>query len=297
METTSAAAAAGTAPPVVVLGATGGQGGAVVCALRERGVRVRAVVRDTSSRRARALAEQDIELARADLTDAEALTAAMRDAAAAFAVTTPFEAGTDQEVAQGEAIISAAGQAQVPHLVLASVASADQDTGIPHFDSKARIEERLRSSGLEHTIVAPTYFFDNVAGEPAIAYGRLPLALPSDQSLQQVERLDLGRFVAEVMAAPQHYRGRRIELAGNAPTPADMAATIGAAAGYLVTHVQVSLADVEARSHDLAAMFRFLARHGYSVDIPALQQAHPDFEWTSFATWARRHPWPDHEDT
>lgn len=124
VETNSAATATdtGTAPPVVVLGATGGQGGAVVSALRERGVRVRAVVRGTSPRRVRALAEQNVELAQADLTDAEALAAAMRDAAAAFAVTTPFEAGPAQEVARGEAIIAAAGRAQLPHLVLASVA-------------------------------------------------------------------------------------------------------------------------------------------------------------------------------
>jgi NmrA-like family len=123
------------------------------------------------------------------------------------------------------------------------------------------------------------------------------LALPPDQPLQQIDRVDLGRFVARVIAAPRHYRGQRIELAGDAPTPADMAAAIGAAAGYTVTHDQVSLADVEARSPDLAAMFGFLAQRGYSVDIPALRRAHPELGWTSFADWAQRQSWPERNDT
>lgn len=76
-----------------------------------------------------------------------------------------------------------------------------------------------------------------------------------------------------------------------------MAAAIEAAAGYTVSHDQVSLADVEARSPDLAAMFGFLAQLGYSVDIPALRRAHPDLGWTSFADWAQRQSWPDRNDT
>src|SRR4051794_39494378 len=143
--------------PVVVFGATGGQGGAVVTALLDTSRRVRALVRDKTSRGAVALAERGIELAQADLSDAAALASAMRGAASAFAVTTPFEAEPEQEVAQGEAIISAAQDARLPHLLFTSVASADRDTGIPHFDSKARIESRLRGGDLEYTIVAPTY--------------------------------------------------------------------------------------------------------------------------------------------
>jgi uncharacterized protein YbjT (DUF2867 family) len=282
-----------TARPVAVMGATGGQGGAVLLALRDAGRQVRAVVRDRRSRGARRLVEQDVELAEADLTDSAALTAALHGASAAFAVTTPFEAGPDQEVAQGEAIIAAAAGARLPHLVLASVASADQHTGIPHFDSKARIESRLLAADLEHTIVAPTYFFDNVAGDPAIAHGRLPLALPPDRALQQIDRADLGCFVAAVVAAPQRYRGRRVELAGDAPTPTEMAEAISAAAGYTVTHHQTPLVDVESRSPDLAAMFRFLTERGYSVDVDALHRAHPEITWTSFADWSQRQSWPD----
>jgi len=83
-----------------------------------------------------------------------------------FALTTPFEAGVDAEVAQGRAIVAAADDARVPHLVFSSVAGADQHTWVPHFDSKAIIEKDLAASGLPYTITTPTYFFDTPRSIP-----------------------------------------------------------------------------------------------------------------------------------
>jgi uncharacterized protein YbjT (DUF2867 family) len=111
-----------------------------------------------------------VEVIVGSLDDRAALGAAMEGAAAVFALTTPFEAGVDAEVAQGRAIVAAADDARVPHLVFSSVAGADQHTGVPHFDSKAIIEKDLAASGLRYTIAAPTYFFDNALGaRPAAA--------------------------------------------------------------------------------------------------------------------------------
>lgn len=136
-------------------------------------------------------------------------------------------------------------------------------------------------------------FFDNVAGDPAIAGGTMPLALPGDRPLQQIARRDLGRFVAHLLdGGPEAYRGARIELAGDDPTPHQMASAITAAAGHPVRHQPVSLDEVRARSADLAAMFTFLADTGYQVDLPALHRAHPDVGWTSFADWAAHQDWP-----
>lgn len=97
-----------TAAPVLVLGATGGQGGAVAAALLRAGRPVRGLVRDPASPAARRLAAAGASLATGEFTDPEALEAAMRGTAAAFALTTPFESGTAAEVRQGHAIIDAA---------------------------------------------------------------------------------------------------------------------------------------------------------------------------------------------
>ncbi|MGW5382456.1 NmrA/HSCARG family protein [Nocardia sp. NPDC003963] len=274
-------------PSFLVLGATGGQGGAVVDALLSRGVAVRAMVRDSGSPRAQRLGQRGVELGDGSLEDRAALAAAMANVAGVFAVTTPFEAGVDAEIRQGRAIIGAAGDAGVAHLVFSSVASADQHTAIPHFMSKAVIEQELTASGLPATVVAPTYFFDNaLGGRQALLEGVLDLPLPADRPLQQLAREDLGEFVAHVLTGPKKYLGERIELAGDAPTPAEMAAAIGEASGRRVIHRQTSLDAVG--NADMRAMWAFLDDAGYRVDIDALHQANPEIEWTSFRDWTRR---------
>jgi uncharacterized protein YbjT (DUF2867 family) len=275
--------------PVLVLGATGGQGGAVTAALRRAGRAVRALVRDPRSSSARKLGEAGTELVAGDFTDAGSLTAAMRGAAAAFALTTPFESGADAELAQGNAIIEAAAAARLPHLVFSSVAGATAHTGIPHFESKARVEQTLAASGLPHTVVAPTYFYDNALGDyQELLNGVLELPLQADHRLQQLDRSDLGSFVTLLLADPDPYNGRRFELASDAPTPAQMSEEISDALDRPVGYSETPMTDVERRSSDMAAMWEFLRGPGYQADIAALHRDYPAVGWTSFTEWAHR---------
>ncbi|MGW2411166.1 NmrA/HSCARG family protein [Streptomyces tubercidicus] len=272
--------------PMLVLAATGGQGRAVTDALLGRRAPVRALVRDPDGASARALAERGVDVVAGSLSDRESLAAAMSGVAGVFAFTTPFEAGVDAEVEQGRAILSAATQQRVPHLVFSSVAGADQDTGVPHFESKGRIEAELASGDVPYTILGPTYFVDNVlGGAERVRGGVLDLPLPPDRPLQQLARPDLGAFAAEVLSNPASYVGQRIELAGDAPTPQQMAASLGAVLGREVRHEQAPLAAID--NPDMHAMWVFLNGPGYQVDIPALHDAHPEIHWTSFADWAQ----------
>ncbi|MFE6666591.1 NmrA/HSCARG family protein [Streptomyces sp. NPDC057697] len=278
---------------IAVLGATGGQGGAVVAALLEAGHPVRAVVRDPGGGRARSLAAAGAEVVPGDLFDAVSLAEAFRGTTAAFAVTTPFQDGLDAEVAQGEAIVRAASDAALPHLVMASVAGADRDTGVPHFETKARTEELLAASGLPATVVAPTYFYDNaLSGLDEVAAGILTMPIPGDTPLQQVARRDLGRVVAAVVADPDRWIGRRVEVAGDDPTPLRMAAEIGRAAGGTVEFRQSSLEELRTADPDMFAMYNFFVRTGYQVDLSALREQFPTVPWTSYGAWADAQDWP-----
>jgi uncharacterized protein YbjT (DUF2867 family) len=58
------------------------------------------------------------------------------------------------------AVIETAKRQGVSHFVYSSVGSADEETGIPHFESKVKVEEHLRSSGLQYTIVRPVFFME-----------------------------------------------------------------------------------------------------------------------------------------
>src|SRR4051795_11791391 len=222
---------------VLVTGATGLHGGAIAQALLAAGGRVRALTRDGTSPRSRWLADRGAELAVGDLLDTGSLVAAMRGAAAVYGVTTPFAAGEAREIEQGTHIIAAAEHAQVPWLILASVASADRSTGIPHFESKARIEQRLRASRVPHTVVAPTYFYENL-GDPAtiVATGELALPLAAGRPLQQVAVADLGALVVALLDRRQDFIGHRIEVAGDQPTPREMAEALSAAGGRPVRY-------------------------------------------------------------
>jgi uncharacterized protein YbjT (DUF2867 family) len=269
---------------VLVTGATGLHGGAVAQALLAAGHRVRAFTRDGRGERSRWLAGRGAELAVGDLLDSGSLVAAMRGAAAVYAVTTPFAAGEAAEIEQGAHIIAAAGEARVPWLILASVAGADRSTGIPHFESKARIEVHLGASGLPHTVVAPTFFYENL-GDPAeiVATGELALPLSPARPLQQVAVGDLGALVVALLARRPEFLGQRIEVAGDDPTPRQMADALAAAGGRRVAFEPIDLAG---RGGDIAAMYRYLEHTGYHVDIAGLRARFPEVPWTSFERWA-----------
>ncbi|GGF19603.1 NmrA/HSCARG family protein [Williamsia phyllosphaerae] len=266
-----------------VLGATGAQGGAVVTALLELGETVRAVTRHASSARAQALSAAGVEVVEADLLDQAALRAAFADTDTVFAVTTPFESGPQAEIDQGMSILAAS--VDVAHLVFSSVSDADRRTGVPHFDSKAVVESALRESGRPHTIIGPTYFYDNIVGslDEIRETGLLELPIPTTTPLQQLSRRDLGRFAAAVLTDPSVFDGLRIDIASDNPTPDEMAATLGAVLDREVTAVATDPAELG--SDDMRAMFTYLGGHGYSADINNLHATHPGIGWQTFGDW------------
>src|SRR4029078_59995 len=146
---------------VVVTGGTGKQGGAVVKSLLERGHEVRAVTRSTDSAKARELTQACVPLFRASLEDTAALTKALEGATSLFAMTTPFEEGTQAETRQGMAPADAPKAAGV-HLACPSVGPANRQAGIPHFDSKYEVEEHIAKIGVRATVLAPVYFMENL---------------------------------------------------------------------------------------------------------------------------------------
>src|SRR2546428_4165652 len=147
---------------ILVVGATGQQGGAVARSLVKRGHRVRGLTR--SPQKIAALKDIGVEGVVGDLTDKASLAPALRGVDGFFIVTTPFDrdfsVDTAKEVLQGTTAIDAAAKSHVPHVVLASVASADADTGIPHFESKAEVERHLKTSELQYTITRPAAIMD-----------------------------------------------------------------------------------------------------------------------------------------
>src|SRR5690349_1943204 len=121
---------------VVISGATGQQGGAVARALTGKGFTIRALTRNPESDAAKAVAKDTgAELVKAELDDEASVLAALQGAWGAFGVQNTWTAGVEGEEAQGHRFAKAARQAGVQHYVYTSVASADRQTGIPHFEN------------------------------------------------------------------------------------------------------------------------------------------------------------------
>lgn len=266
--------------PVLVFGATGTQGGAVARTLLSQAVPVVALVRHPDSDRARDLVGLGAELVVGDMGDEWSLARAFAKVPVAYVVTTPFEDGAGAEVRQGDTVIRAAVQSGLPWMILASVAAAGR-AAVPHFRSKARIEAQLAATSVPWTIVAPSYFYENVLGaRQSIAEGVLPLPLPPHTALHQLALGDLGAVVAAILRRREEHLSTRIELAADAPTPEEMATALG------VRATETSIDDLAQRNPDLAAMYTFLAETGYGIDVAAVRARYPEVAWSGFAEWA-----------
>jgi len=279
---------------VLVTGATGQQGGALANLLLKQGYRVRAITRNAGSPRARALSEQGAELFTADAEDPGLIEKAAAGADALFAMATPFEGGVEAETRQGINIVSAAAAAGVRHVVYSSVAGADQATGIPHFESKFLVEQRLRTLGIPFTIIAPVFFMENLVAPwniGALASGIYPMALPAGRTLQQIAVADVAGFAAEVMAHPAEFAGQRIDIASDERTGTEAAAVLGRASGREMRYREIPLEQVRAGNEDLALMFDWINRVGYHADIAGLRARYPKVGWHSLEAWSAAQDW------
>ncbi|MEU4066113.1 NmrA/HSCARG family protein [Streptomyces wedmorensis] len=278
---------------VAVTGATGAQGGATARSLLAAGHRVRALTRRPGSPAADTLRALGAEVRFADFDDRSSLDTALAGADSLFAVTA-IEAGGEVEVRQGTALVDAAAGARLGHVVLTSVAHADRDTGVPHYESKRTIERHLRASGTPWTVIGPAAFMDNYAGgwtADGLREGTFAWPMPADRPLALISSRDIGAFAALALQRREDFAGLRVDIAADERTPGEMTGILAAALGRPVSYEEVPLAYVRTRSTDLAAMFAYFTTSGLDVDVAALHRDFPEVGWHGFPDWARAQDW------
>ncbi|KIY67245.1 temperature associated repressor [Cylindrobasidium torrendii FP15055 ss-10] len=286
---------------ILIVGATGLQGGAVVdrlLAAREQADQpysLSALTRDPNSKSAKALASSGIEVIQGGLEDTKALTSVLTSnkIERAFLVTTPYAGvGIKNEIQYGKNFVAAAKAAGLKHLVFASVEGSDQKTGVPHFDSKAPIEYALKESGVPYTILRPVVFMENFPAVGAGLQRALTLGMFSTvlgkKTIQLVAVQDVGYFAVESLLKPEDFAGKEISIAGDEVTVAQLAEAYGKV--HYNGRSKASVAWVPSIALNLMPdmtnkMFKFLAAHGFHVDIPKLKTEHPGL--LSFEDWLR----------
>lgn len=277
---------------VVVTGATGKQGGAAARGLLERGHKVRAITRDPNSSPAKALAAAGASIVTASLDDTAAITKALDGATSFFAMTTPYGGAADAETKQGFAAADAAKAAGV-HLVFTSVGSANQQTGVPHFDTKYEVEKYIAKVGVHATILAPVAFMENLYfAKEQLAKGVYATALPPTRAHAQIAVEDIGAVAVRVLEDAERFTGKRFDLAGDELTANEAIAILSRVTGRAFTYHQIPIDFVRQRmGEDAAKMYEWFDRVGFSVDRAALHREFPDVAFHNFESWAKTQDW------
>lgn len=256
--------------PILVFGATGQQGGSVTQALLNSGWRVRAFVRDLHSEKAVALQRVGIELVKGDLNDPISIRNAMQGAYGVFSVQPSSGQGAmygvsdEDEVRYGVQIADIAVESGVQHLVYSSTdAIGDEPTGMGHFDSKARIEEHVRTLPIITTIVRPAAFMEMLLMPGfGLDEGRFNFFMQPEQSMQLLALEDLGLIVAAVFADPERFSGSTLSVASYEVTGRDIETVFSEIAGRRITYSRFS--------NDVLSNNAFLAKLTHLLDIGVL---------------------------
>jgi uncharacterized protein YbjT (DUF2867 family) len=258
---------------ILVTGATGHQGGATIRALAGKGFAIRALTRKPDGDAARALASLGAQIVKGDLDDAASLKTALDGAWGAYAVQNTWEGGVEKEEEQGTRFAELAREAGVQHYVYASVGSAHRQTGIPHFENKARVEQTVRELGFpSHVIIRPVFFMENLLSPWSLNGDKLMMGLAPDVKLQMIAVDDIGKFGAKAFTDADQLRNVAFDIAGDSVTMPEAAAAVGPLVGKRLSYEQLPMAAVRQQSEDIAKMIEWFESTGYSADIASLEK-------------------------
>ncbi|GAA5831644.1 hypothetical protein JCM11251_000779 [Rhodosporidiobolus azoricus] len=275
--------------PVLVVGATGRQGGSVIRALQalQAPPTIRALSRNPNSPAAEKLKTQGIEIVKGDLADRQSLVAALTGAGSAFLVTSGTSGKNEPPEDQlGINFVEAAKETGLPFLVFSSVSDATPTCGIPHFETKAKVEEALKANGIKNTIIAPVAFYDNFPKTPGFAtfaaMGLFDAALKG-KKMQMVAVDDIGHVAAQALFNPSFHANRHIKLAGDSVSMEEVRQAYSRVEGRSVWKAWMPGFVVNLLPYDAKMMFRFIGKKGCSADIEGLRKEYPELR--TFEQW------------
>lgn len=248
---------------IAVAGATGSQGGGLVRAIladRQGPFTARAVTRDPTSEKARALAALGAEVVQGDVDDVGSLERAFSGAHGAYCVTF-FWAHMDPERERAEArnLAQAAKQAKVAHAIWSTL----EDTRklvplsdnrmptlrgkykVPHFDAKGEADAFFTELGVPTTFLVASYYWDNLIyfgqGPKPDPDGTLAITFPMGRArLAGIAAEDIGKCAYGIFKRGKEMIGKTVGIAGGHLTGAEMAAALSKALGRPVRYNDVT---------------------------------------------------------
>lgn len=277
---------------IAVVGATGAQGGGLVRAIMadpSGEFTARALTRDVSSEKAKALAALGAEVVAADVDDEGSMARAFAGAYGAYCVTFFWEHfSPERELAQATAMAKAAKTAGLKHVIWSTL----EDTRkwvpltddrmptlqgkykVPHFDAKGEANHVFADLGVPTTFLNTSFYWDNFIyfgmGPKKGPDGVLAITMPmGDKKLPGIAAVDIGRCAFGIFKEGPSYAGRTLGIAGDHVTGAEMAAAMTRALGQEVRYNAVTPEAYRSfgfqGADDLGNMFQF--RRDFEADF------------------------------
>lgn len=280
-----------TKDKALVLCATGKVGRNVCLALAQAGFDVYGTTRSQSNNLASSGATAIIAdyTKRSDLDRAFAETQAKK----VFVLTDYFRAArkrVEQEVTQGQSAIEAARQAGVDHIIFMSVADAERfDDKTHHIKAKVILENYLKASDLNYTILRPSAFFENLddaANWNPLKKGRVSFL--SDKECKFCSTYDIGRTAAVAFNNPQQWQGKSLDIVSWKGDLSDLAKALEKVSGTRV-RAQLAMPIILRRLflNDLHHMCLYFEEQGLSAEPEDFKKVIPDA--LSAEDWFRFH--------
>jgi len=204
---------------ILVAGGTGRLGTKVVTRLRRRGLAVRVLTRERS--RAAHLVEAGVEIVEGDVRDLAAVRGAVAGAQTVVSAIQGFAGTKDGSPSTidrdgNRHLILAARESAVEHFVFVSVKDASPDHPAELMRMKYAVEQDLKSSGLQWTIIRPTAYMEtwcDVLGRPLLDKGKTQVFGRGENPINWVSAADVAEFVA-LAVTDSAMRGKTIEVGG-----------------------------------------------------------------------------------
>lgn len=280
--------------PVAVCGATGKQGGAVAYELLKRGHKVRALTRNPDKESALALKAAGAEMMKVDLEDRATIARAIEGIEAVYSVQDFLEAGVESELRQGINVVEEAVAAKVKYLVYSGASTMDRNTGVPHLDSKWKVEEAIRKSGLAFTIFRPAAFMENWEWERdmILKEGVIRMPMRADMTYRQVSVQDIAAMVVNAIEQPKVWENKIAALSADNLSPNEIAATFSRVLGKTVRYEALPWKEcIEQQGEELTSMYRYFDDYGMDGEPDMLKR------WNgsalSLENYLRENGWAD----
>jgi len=244
---------------IAVVGATGSQGGGLVRAILAdpaSDFRARAITRKANGEKADALRKLGAEVVEADLDNEASLAKAFDGAYGAYCVTNYWEHMTPaKEVSQARNMAQAAKTAKVEHVIWSTLEDTRlrvpltdsrmptlmEKYKVPHFDAKGDADVLFAEAGVPTTYLLTTFYWDNFVyfgmGPKKGPDGKYSITMPMGNArLSGIASEDIGKCALGIFKQGKQWIGKRVGIAGDHVTGAQMAAAMSKALGKEVAY-------------------------------------------------------------